>query len=236
MHPFFLSALSVVSECADFGEATLEVSLDPLRAGAQMGEAKRATRGARRGCSRIVATSGTAIVAFSAIRKRLLASGTAEDRLAFGADREGVHALVGDEEECLFASGNRGGDRVPELFGNGTQFLFPSFETKIDRVPRDAPGWRRGKGHERVGCSRPEKCLEGRSRRTENTSRGVELGELFGKRLRMIGKGESFFVVGGGAGIVHDSVPESEWQETNNKARALLRAADMVQQCLDAEP
>jgi len=38
-----------------------------------------------------------------------------------------------------------------------------------------------------------------------------------------------------GAGIVHDSVPESEWQETANKARALLRAADMVQQGLDAE-
>jgi anthranilate synthase component 1 len=36
-----------------------------------------------------------------------------------------------------------------------------------------------------------------------------------------------------GAGIVHDSVPESEWQETGNKARALLRAADMVQQGLD---
>ena len=38
-----------------------------------------------------------------------------------------------------------------------------------------------------------------------------------------------------GAGIVHDSVPESEWQETENKARAVLRAADMVQQGLDAE-
>ena len=37
-----------------------------------------------------------------------------------------------------------------------------------------------------------------------------------------------------GAGIVHDSVPESEWQETQNKARAILRAADMVQQGLDA--
>jgi len=38
-----------------------------------------------------------------------------------------------------------------------------------------------------------------------------------------------------GAGIVHDSVPESEWTETENKARAVLRAADMVQQGLDAE-
>ena len=36
------------------------------------------------------------------------------------------------------------------------------------------------------------------------------------------------------AGIVADSVPESEWQETENKARALLRAAEMAQGGLDA--
>ena len=35
------------------------------------------------------------------------------------------------------------------------------------------------------------------------------------------------------AGIVADSVPESEWQETENKARALLRAAELVQAGLD---
>ena len=37
------------------------------------------------------------------------------------------------------------------------------------------------------------------------------------------------------AGIVADSVPESEWQETENKARALLRAADRAQAGLDAQ-
>lgn len=37
-----------------------------------------------------------------------------------------------------------------------------------------------------------------------------------------------------GAGIVADSVPESEWQETLNKARAVLRAAELVQEGLDA--
>lgn len=37
-----------------------------------------------------------------------------------------------------------------------------------------------------------------------------------------------------GAGIVADSVPELEWQETQNKARALIRAAEMVQNGLDA--
>jgi anthranilate synthase component 1 len=31
------------------------------------------------------------------------------------------------------------------------------------------------------------------------------------------------------AGIVADSIPENEWQETENKARALLRAAEQVQ-------
>ena len=37
------------------------------------------------------------------------------------------------------------------------------------------------------------------------------------------------------AGIVADSVAESEWQETENKARAVLRAAEQVQLGLDAE-
>ncbi|NHQ85692.1 anthranilate synthase component I [Iodobacter sp. HSC-16F04] len=37
-----------------------------------------------------------------------------------------------------------------------------------------------------------------------------------------------------GAGIVADSVPQSEWQETLNKARAVLRAAELVQDGLDA--
>ncbi|MCB5185996.1 anthranilate synthase component I [Methylobacillus gramineus] len=36
-----------------------------------------------------------------------------------------------------------------------------------------------------------------------------------------------------GAGIVADSVPENEWIETQNKARAVLRAAEMVQSGLD---
>ena len=36
-----------------------------------------------------------------------------------------------------------------------------------------------------------------------------------------------------GAGIVADSDPDSEWQETRNKARALLRAAEMAESGLD---
>jgi anthranilate synthase component 1 len=46
---------------------------------------------------------------------------------------------------------------------------------------------------------------------------------------------DGMLYVQAGAGIVHDSVPETEWAETNSKARAVLRAADMVQQGLDAE-
>jgi anthranilate synthase component 1 len=38
-----------------------------------------------------------------------------------------------------------------------------------------------------------------------------------------------------GAGIVADSVPESEWLETRNKARAVLRAAELAQLGLEAE-
>lgn len=37
-----------------------------------------------------------------------------------------------------------------------------------------------------------------------------------------------------GAGVVADSNPDSEWQETCNKARAVLRAAEFVQAGLDA--
>jgi len=36
------------------------------------------------------------------------------------------------------------------------------------------------------------------------------------------------------AGVVADSVPEMEWRETEAKARAVLRAAEQVQQGLDA--
>jgi len=35
------------------------------------------------------------------------------------------------------------------------------------------------------------------------------------------------------AGVVADSVPELEWQETEHKARALLRAAELVEQGLE---
>jgi len=38
-----------------------------------------------------------------------------------------------------------------------------------------------------------------------------------------------------GAGIVADSLPDSEWTETQNKARAVLRAAEMVLSGLDAQ-
>ena len=39
-----------------------------------------------------------------------------------------------------------------------------------------------------------------------------------------------------GAGIVYDSDPESEWQETHAKARAIFRAVAMAEAGLDARP
>ncbi len=45
-------------------------------------------------------------------------------------------------------------------------------------------------------------------------------------------KGGMLYVQAGG-GIVADSVPQSEWQETQNKARAVLRAAEMALAGLD---
>jgi anthranilate synthase component I len=38
-----------------------------------------------------------------------------------------------------------------------------------------------------------------------------------------------------GAGIVADSIPQSEWNETQNKAKAVLRAAELVQEGLDSK-
>ncbi len=45
---------------------------------------------------------------------------------------------------------------------------------------------------------------------------------------------DGLLAVQAAAGIVADSVPEMEWQETENKARAVLRAAEQVQDGLDA--
>ncbi|MDD2914667.1 MAG: anthranilate synthase component I [Gallionella sp.] len=46
---------------------------------------------------------------------------------------------------------------------------------------------------------------------------------------------DEMLYVQAGAGIVADSVPDSEWTETQNKARAVLRAAEMVLDGLDAD-
>jgi len=45
---------------------------------------------------------------------------------------------------------------------------------------------------------------------------------------------DTMLYVQAGAGIVADSVPASEWMETQNKARAVLRAAEMVLAGLDS--
>ena len=45
---------------------------------------------------------------------------------------------------------------------------------------------------------------------------------------------DAMLYVQAGAGIVADSVPQSEWMETQNKARAVLRAAEMVLAGLDS--
>ncbi|MFA7300604.1 MAG: chorismate-binding protein, partial [Sideroxydans sp.] len=46
---------------------------------------------------------------------------------------------------------------------------------------------------------------------------------------------DNMLYVQAGAGIVADSNPDSEWMETQNKARAVLRAAEMVLDGLDAQ-
>ncbi|MGB4811696.1 MAG: anthranilate synthase component I [Methylophilaceae bacterium] len=44
---------------------------------------------------------------------------------------------------------------------------------------------------------------------------------------------DNMLYVQAGAGIVADSIPQSEWDETQNKAKAVLRAAEIVQEGLD---
>ena len=44
---------------------------------------------------------------------------------------------------------------------------------------------------------------------------------------------DNMLYVQAGAGIVADSIPHNEWVETQNKARAVLRAAELVQAGLD---
>jgi anthranilate synthase component 1 len=46
---------------------------------------------------------------------------------------------------------------------------------------------------------------------------------------------DQMLYVQAGAGIVADSVPENEWQETCNKARAVLRAAELAQAGFESE-
>ena len=50
-------------------------------------------------------------------------------------------------------------------------------------------------------------------------------------RTALVKDGQLYVQAGGG--IVADSVPESEWQETQNKARAVLRAAELAENGLD---
>jgi len=78
----------------------------------------------------------------------------------------------------------------------------------------------------------------------EPTARGVYAGAVgyisfqddmdtaIALRTAVVKDGRLFVQAGGG--IVHDSVADAEWQETLNKARALMRAADMVQDGLDS--
>lgn len=46
---------------------------------------------------------------------------------------------------------------------------------------------------------------------------------------------DGMLYVQAGAGVVADSIAESEWMETENKARAVMRAAELVQRGLDGE-
>ena len=44
---------------------------------------------------------------------------------------------------------------------------------------------------------------------------------------------DGYLYVQAAAGVVADSVPELEWKETEHKARALLRASELVEEGLE---
>jgi anthranilate synthase component 1 len=63
---------------------------------------------------------------------------------------------------------------------------------------------------------------------------GGEMDLAIAIRTGVIYKGMLY--VQAGAGIVADSTAPSEWQETENKARAVIRAAELVQDGMDHSP
>jgi anthranilate synthase component 1 len=46
---------------------------------------------------------------------------------------------------------------------------------------------------------------------------------------------DNFLFVQAGAGVVADSIPQNEWDETKNKARAILRAVELVKTGLEKQ-
>jgi anthranilate synthase component 1 len=46
---------------------------------------------------------------------------------------------------------------------------------------------------------------------------------------------DNFLYVQAGAGVVADSIPQNEWDETKNKARAILRAVELVKTGLEKQ-
>ena len=77
----------------------------------------------------------------------------------------------------------------------------------------------------------------------ENTKRGVYSGAVgylgfdgdmnVAIAIRTAVIKDNVLYVQAGAGIVSDSVPKNEWVETQNKAKAILRSAELAQSGLD---
>jgi len=73
----------------------------------------------------------------------------------------------------------------------------------------------------------------------EPTKRGIYAGavgyfDMFGNldfciAIRTIIQSGGFAYIQAGAGIVYDSIPENEYFETVNKARALVKSIEMVE-------
>ena len=143
--------------------------------------------------------------------------------------------------------------------GSGTSASFYYYDDRGNQTLRDAPGTGSdrtirytadGKAHEiQLGNGQTTRFWYGpdgqRYKRTDGTTTTLQYDQGAVGYLSFAGdmdvaiairtaviKDQTLYVQAA-AGVVADSVPEMEWRETEHKARALLRASELVEEGLE---
>ena len=105
--------------------------------------------------------------------------------------------------------------------------------TQPRRAARDLPGRHADRRAEDPRDGDHRRARAGQARHLRRRLRLPQLRRRHGRRDRdphRHRQGRQTLYVQAAAGVVADSVPELEWQETEAKARALLRAAELVEE------